>query len=496
MKFLSLIFILLLAFTLAFTYLFTEEFSQSGSRAPLAGGTSCTMESWNPAIDIQSIDNTDILSFVSNSSQREDRSALEDSLVVINFGSELNHCGLDYAPTISLDGRTLFFVSNRPGSVEDFTGALSHDVWLVDLYRGSQLKPGTPINFLALPEEKLASETIAARQQLRLNTNHNEGTFSIARDGKTVYFTGCDRIDGMGGCDIYAMKIIDGKWGKPYNLGVLINSEFWDSQPAISPNGRRLYFVSNSPKDRHLPHAELNTESTSMNLWYSDFDVEFGEWTAATYAGPVINSDQDDWTPYLVDERTLIFSSNGHPGSLGGFDFYVSRQDEHGEWTAPVNLGAPLNSPANDFCLTLSPGRDLMLFSSTRQDIEGAQGDFDLFLAYKTSSTASRDRRTTDTIPAANNWMQERDNRWELHQNYPNPCSGLTTIGYRLKEASKVQLQLFSGDGVLLITLREAYQEAGEHKVDFDTSQLSTGVYYYSLRTEYMVQSRRMLVLR
>src|SRR5699024_4122177 len=75
----------------------------------------------------------------------------------------------------------------------------------------------------------------------------NEGSHCISLDGKYLFFAGCNRPDGWGSCDIYVSKNEDGKWSSPHNLGAPINTKGWESQPAISADGRTLYFVSTRP---------------------------------------------------------------------------------------------------------------------------------------------------------------------------------------------------------------------------------------------------------
>src|SRR5690606_17848090 len=74
--------------------------------------------------------------------------------------------------------------------------------------------------------------------------NFNEGAHCISPDGKYLFFTGCNRPSGYGSCDIYISKKENGKWSIPTNLGAPINTRGWEAQPAISADGKTLYFVS------------------------------------------------------------------------------------------------------------------------------------------------------------------------------------------------------------------------------------------------------------
>ena len=160
---------------------------------------------------------------------------LEDprKIRILNLGKVINHKGLDYGPTISADGKTLYYVSNRQGSRVTKDGDFSHDFWSAKKDNNLDTIFYAPVNI----------DTVDAG----VNTIMNEGVASIAADRQTLYFTGCNRPDGLGDCDIYVAEIEGDRWSKPRNLGRTVNSEFWDSQPTITPDKSRLYFSSNRP---------------------------------------------------------------------------------------------------------------------------------------------------------------------------------------------------------------------------------------------------------
>ena len=291
---------------------------------------------------------------------------------IINLGPAINHDDLDYGPTISADGKTLYFVSNRKGSRITRDGDFSHDFWSAK--KANSLDTffiTTPVNI----------DTVDAG----VNTVMNEGVANIAADRQTLYFTGCNRPDGLGDCDLYVSEIQGDRWSTPRNLGRNVNSEYWDSQPSISPGGDRLYFVSNRPS----PTNEDGGGQDDTDIWYTDWDADFGEWKEAVNLGPDINTDKAEAGPFIgADGNTLFFSSNGHVPNMGGLDFYRSvrtgSQDRAGRdrWSKPDQLPAPINTKEDEQFITLPASGDIVYFSSRRRDLPGWQGNLDIFMAF------------------------------------------------------------------------------------------------------------------
>lgn len=83
-----------------------------------------------------------------------------------------------------------------------------------------------------------------------------------------------------------------------------------------------------------------------------------------------------------------------------------------------------------------------------------------------------------------------------LNQNYPNPFNPATTIGFALPKAQRVHLQVFDLTGRLVETLADRNYSAGQHRVTFNASSLSSGIYFYRLTTDSGVLTRKMTVLK
>ncbi len=169
------------------------------------------------------------------------------------------------------------------------------------------------------------------------------GTFSPNR--LQFYFTSCKAIEGSAElqCAIFMSEQKEGKWQQAVRLNDTINKPgFNTTQPAIAANGDMgtiLYFAS----DRAGGQGNLD-------IWYATISTS-GHYGMPVNAGPVINTADDEITPFYEDStHTLYFSSTWHMG-LGGFDIFASKGSME-TWTVPQNIGFPLNSGFNDLYYT------------------------------------------------------------------------------------------------------------------------------------------------
>lgn len=181
----------------------------------------------------------------------------------------------------------------------------------------------------------------------------NNGQFanpSLSDDGTRMYFTVCE--DGRYGdlntrCEIYFIDRSGGTWSAPTRLPDAINApSVTNTHPYVTQrnNTEFLFFSSN----RSGPTAK-----GGMDIWYTTRNLRMpgSEFSAPANLGAPVNTNGDEVTPfYMIEEGRLFFSSNNHP-ALGGFDVFVS-QGAFSNWTQPVNLGMPYNSSADDYHYT------------------------------------------------------------------------------------------------------------------------------------------------
>jgi OOP family OmpA-OmpF porin len=201
-----------------------------------------------------------------------------------------------------------------------------------------------------------------------INSNLNEGTCTITADGRTIIFTSCVGRQGWGSCDLYESVKKGEEWSVPKNLGLKVNSPDWESQPALSADGRVLYFVS----DRRGGFGR-------RDIWYST-KLPNGEWSKAKNVGKEVNTIYDEISPFLhANGNTLFFATNGSPG-LGGYDIFKTERDSAGVWQKPVNLGMPVNNHEDQYALFVATDGLTTYYSHEETDAEGKSKS----LLYKT----------------------------------------------------------------------------------------------------------------
>ena len=188
------------------------------------------------------------------------------------------------------------------------------------------------------------------------------GAAFLSHKGNEIYFTVCGFDRHHSGCDLYfAQRNADGTWSDPASLGDNVNDRAWDSQPCLSLDGKELFFASKRNGNADLYHC------------YCDDD---GRWSTPENLGPVINTQGTEMAPFIhPDGKTLYFSSDTHTG-MGGYDLFMSRRNEKGEWSEPVNLGYPINTPGDEINFIVAADGHTALVSSIR---EGGFGGYDIY---------------------------------------------------------------------------------------------------------------------
>lgn len=266
----------------------------------------------------------------------------------------LNSKQFDFSPSFSSKKEDeLVFSSSRPAATgsgnEDITGQS-----YMDLFQAKQDKKGkwsTPVPL-----------------GTTVNTQYSEGSTDFDRGKKNMYFTRCinrgnDRI----GCDIYHA----GKSGKNFQMAeqvVIVDRAENDTtdvgHPTFTSDNKSMVFASD------LPGGFGGTD-----LWVVNYTKKGDSWSTPVNLGKDINSADDEMFPFIAEDGSLYFSSNGM-GGLGGLDIFHAELTGELTWTDPKNMLYPINSSSQDFGIIFYKDENAGFFTSDR---DGGKGKDDIY---------------------------------------------------------------------------------------------------------------------
>jgi outer membrane protein OmpA-like peptidoglycan-associated protein/tetratricopeptide (TPR) repeat protein len=214
--------------------------------------------------------------------------------------------------------------------------------------------------------KQVSNDEIIAAEFQEVNTKMHESNAVFTKDGKTMYFTRNNYVDGKRGNDknkvsnlqIFKSELKDNKWqtGVPLPFN---SPDFSNEHPALSLDEKTLYFASDRPGS--LGSFDIYSVSIEGN--------KYGE---PTNLGDKINTYRREQFPFMGSDEVLYFSSDGHLG-LGLLDVFAARQKD-GAFLTPVNVGLPVNSGYDDFAFNLVDG--IGFVSSNRT---GGKGGDDIY---------------------------------------------------------------------------------------------------------------------
>ncbi len=267
---------------------------------------------------------------------------------VVSLGDGVNSTFDDYSPVITADESQLYFTSKRP-----ITGDTSHNRESIWMSSSMMNKWGTPQN-----EPSLLSAM-----------GGNSATVSLSPDGQAMVVYQSSSVDnGM----IYVSKLNGMNWSRPTLIdtgagtGVIDSkgSKYFTPSACMSPDGKTLYFSSDRPGG-----------TGGLDLYRSDMGTD-GSWGPAVNLGASINTKYNEDCPFVsFDGSLLFFSSEGH-NSMGGYDVFMCKAGQGGDWGDAQNLGYPINTPDDDKYFVLSADGKRGYYNTVRL---GSMGERDLY---------------------------------------------------------------------------------------------------------------------
>ncbi|HMC54557.1 MAG TPA: hypothetical protein VKH19_05255 [Gemmatimonadaceae bacterium] len=268
-----------------------------------------------------------------------------------NLGSVLNTAGIEQHPTISRDGLSLYFASDRAGTL----GGL--DIW-VSQRATTEDAWGAPVNLGP-----------------HINSTANDLAVAFSPSRHIMYFHSAGR-GGCGGSDLFESRRRNARddfaWGVAQNLGCDVNSAFEDAGPTVWEDDagvNTMLFTSTRPGG-----------PGNFDIYQVTRAGDEGPWSSPTLVAELSGPFRDTRTTISRDHLTLFISSDvtGRTGGIGGQDVWVStRPGTESAWSTPVNLGAGVNGASFDGAPSISwDGTELYFFS----DRAGGRGKNDLYV--------------------------------------------------------------------------------------------------------------------
>jgi peptidoglycan-associated lipoprotein len=265
----------------------------------------------------------------------------------------INSKELDFSPCYAdKKYKSLYFTSTREGvtggsTVDEGTGKVFSDIFETKVDKNGKWSTPTP---LGAP----------------INTPGNEGSSILSYKGTSLFYTRCDvEKNQIKKCQLWMAAKKGNNWGDPEKLPFSVDS-FAFRHPAINKDENIIVFASDMPGGMG-----------GYDLWASTKGKGKGsEWSAPVNLGPSINTAGHEFFPFIHEDGTLYFSSDGHIG-MGGLDiFKAEKKGTEAQWANVTNMRAPINSENDDFGIIFEGTKERGYLTSNR---EGGKGADDIY---------------------------------------------------------------------------------------------------------------------
>ena len=261
-----------------------------------------------------------------------------------NLGASINTRFTEHSPIVDLNETTMYFTSRRPRDNEAYLNQ-DEDIFIAKKVNNvwqNAVRLGLPIN----------------------TTEHNESAIGLTTDGKQLFFYRSGK-DNSG--NIYTATRLDNdgyEWEEPKLLREDINTKYRETHASISPDGNSIFFTS----DRKGGVGKRDI--------YVMRKLPDETWSKPQLISDVVNTPYNEESPFIhPDGVTMFFSSEGH-NSMGGYDVFYTTMDKRGNFTAPVNLGYPINTTDDDVSYIMNIDGRRGYIASAKDD---SFGDLDIY---------------------------------------------------------------------------------------------------------------------
>lgn len=270
----------------------------------------------------------------------------------------LNTPQYDFTPAFAdKKNETVVYTSTRPGSTGTETDAIIGESFS-DLFTSSRDRLGKWSEPVKLP--------------IAINTGGNEGAPIFNEKRSMMYFTRCPmEKKKVYGCDIWVSKKVGNNYAEPVKLALRPdkNDTITIGHPALTPDESALIFASDMKWPGHKGGKDLYMVALNKDGMPSG---------SPTNLGADINTSKDDMFPFVRNDGSLYFSSNGRAG-MGGMDIYRAEKAGANAWSAVDNMRSPINSSSDDFGIAFEGAEERGFFTSNRA---GGKGQDDIWRFY------------------------------------------------------------------------------------------------------------------
>ncbi len=264
------------------------------------------------------------------------------SRYLVEEAADINSKYSDFSPSFGKSKTELYFSSSRTSAQgknpSRITGESFADIFVAKKDRKGKWSVPVPV-------------------EGNVNTAGSEGAAVILNDGGTMYYSMCKQTEKANmGCKIYTSRYSSGGWSDPQEVELIKDSSVTVTHPAVSKDEMTMYFVSDS-----IPGLK---SFGGTDIWVVKRASAGGAWGKPQNAGSKINTKGDEKFPYISDDGTLYFASDGHIG-MGGLDIFKAVKNDK-TWEVE-NMKYPINSSKNDFGICFYEDQQFGYFSSDRE---------------------------------------------------------------------------------------------------------------------------------